>query len=93
MKKLSAVVMMCAIASCGTEKTMEEYQTIVFKVIPIIIVVAALLFFFIDKSNWRAISISTIAMMVVIMSVDINAHARLEAYHEQLISVEKNLKN
>lgn len=72
-----------------TEKSMGEYQTIVFKIIPLIIVVASLLIIFIDKPLWRAISITTIAMMVVILLVDINANARIETYHEQLVLVEK----
>ncbi|RMG26569.1 MAG: hypothetical protein D6730_08870 [Bacteroidetes bacterium] len=70
------------------EKTMAEYQTIVFKVIPLIIVVAALSIMFIDNPLWRAISITTIAMMVVILMVDSNAHARMEAYHNELVSVD-----
>lgn len=75
------------------EKTMAEYQTAVFKVIPLIIVVAALLIVFIDKPIWRAISITTIAMMVVILLIDSNANARIEAYHSQLMLVEKAVKN
>ena len=75
-----------------TEKTMAEYQLIVFKIIPLIIVIAALLIIFIDKPIWRAISITTIAMMVVILLVDNNANARIEAYNKQLALVEKNLK-
>ena len=71
------------------DKTMAEYQTAVFRVIPLIIVVAALLFVFIDKPMWRAISMSTIAMMVVILSIDTNANARMEVYKEKLVSVEK----
>jgi len=67
-----------------TEKSMGEYKTIVFKVIPLIIMVANLLIIFIDKPIWRAISITTIAMMVVILWVDNNANARIEAYHEKL---------
>ena len=70
------------------EKTMAEYQTIVFKIIPLIIVVASLLIIFIDKPIWRAISITTIAMTVVIMLVDINANARMDAYHKQLVTIE-----
>lgn len=73
-----------------TEKSMGEYQTIVFKIIPLIIAVAALLIIFIDKPIWRAISITTIAMMVVILLVDINANARIETYHKQLVLVEKD---
>ena len=76
-----------------TEKTMAEYQTIVFRVIPLIIVAAALLIVFIDKPVWRAIGITTIALMVVIMLVDSNANARIEAYNNQLELAEKNLEN
>ena len=71
------------------DQTMAEYQTAVFRVIPLIIVVAALLFIFIDKPMWRAISMTTIAMMVVILSIDTNANARMEVYKEKLVSVEK----
>jgi drug/metabolite transporter (DMT)-like permease len=71
-----------------TENIMAEYKMVVFKVIPLIIVIAALLIIFIDKPIWRVISITTIAMMVVLLLVDSNANARLEDYHEQLISVE-----
>ncbi|MEL6660203.1 MAG: hypothetical protein AAFP77_13650 [Bacteroidota bacterium] len=76
-----------------TEHTMAEYQTVVFKVIPLIIVVAALLFLFVDKPTWRAISSTTIAMMVVILLVDTNANARLEGYNQQLLSIEKGLSD
>jgi len=70
-----------------TEKSLGEYKTIVFKVIPFIIIACALLIVFNDTPKWRAISIVTIAMMVVILLVDNNANARIEAYHEQLESV------
>lgn len=72
-----------------TEKSMNEYKNIVFKVIPAIIMVAALLIVFIDKPTWRAACITIIAMMVVIMLVDSNANARLVSYHQQLELVEK----
>ncbi|NJB87825.1 putative membrane channel-forming protein YqfA (hemolysin III family) [Lewinella marina] len=67
-----------------TERTLKEYQLVVLKVIPLIIVVAALLIVFLDQPNWRAISITCIAMMAVILLIDTNAHARIEAYHGQL---------
>lgn len=67
-----------------TEKSIGEYRTIVFKVIPFIIVAAALLIVFVDKPIWRATAITTIAMMVVILLVDSNANARIDTYHEQL---------
>lgn len=76
-----------------TEKTMKEYQTVVFKAIPLIIVVAALLIIFIDKPIWRAIGITTIAMMAVILLVDSNANTRIEEYNKQLMLIEKDLSN
>lgn len=66
------------------EATLKEYKTIVFKVIPIIIVVAALLIVFIHTPTWRAVSITTIAMLIVILLVDGTAHARIDAYHKKL---------
>ena len=73
-----------------TEKSMGEYRTIVFKIIPYIIVVAALLIVFIDKPTWRATAITTIALMIVILLVDNNANARIEAYNTQLRLALKN---
>jgi ABC-2 type transport system permease protein len=71
-----------------SEKTLKEY-TVVFKVVPMIIVVAALLIIFINTPTWRAIGITTVAMMMVILLVDGTAHARIEAYYKQLQLVEK----
>ncbi len=70
------------------KSTLKEY-TVVFKVVPMIIVAAALLIIFVNTPTWRAIGITTIAMMIVILLVDGTAHARIEAYYEQLQSVEK----
>ena len=67
-----------------SESTLKEYNTVVFKAIPIIIIVAALFIIFIDKPLWRAISITTIAMMIVILLVDGTAYARIKNYKEQL---------
>ncbi|MEM9526877.1 MAG: SDR family NAD(P)-dependent oxidoreductase [Bacteroidota bacterium] len=66
------------------EQTMQEYQTIVFKVILLIITVASVLLLFVNTPVWWAIGITTIAMMVVILFVDSNANARMEHYYEQL---------
>lgn len=74
------------------ESTLKEYRTIVFKAIPVIIIVASLLIMFIDKPVWRAASITTIAMLVVILLIDGTAHGRIKAYHQQLLSVEKEVK-
>ncbi|MBO6518282.1 MAG: hypothetical protein JJ975_17230 [Bacteroidia bacterium] len=71
-----------------TEKSMNEYRTIVFKVIPAIIAVAALLIIFVQTPLWRAVGITTIAMMVCILFVDSNANSRIEDYHKQLIMAE-----
>lgn len=71
------------------EKAMNEYRTIVFKVIPFIIVVAAMLIVWGNLPLWRAIGITTIFMMVVILLIDSNANARAEVYHEKLLAIEK----
>ena len=71
------------------ESTLKEYQTIVFKAIPFIILVAALLIVFVDKPVWRASAITTIAMLVVILLIDGTAKARIDAYSEQLEMVNK----
>lgn len=73
-----------------SESTLKEY-TVVFKVIPILLVVAALLILFINTATWRAISITTIAMLIVILLIDGTAYARIEAYHKELKVV--NLEN
>ncbi len=75
------------------EKTVQEYEKIVFKVIPIIITVAALLIIFINTPTWRAISITTIAMMIVILVIDSTAHARIKDYQLQLESIEQEKVN
>lgn len=74
------------------DSTLKEYQSIVFKIIPLIIIVASLLIMFVDKPIWRAISITTIAMMVVILLIDGTAHARIDTYNQQLLSVDKEIK-
>ena len=66
-----------------TESTLREY-TVVFKVVPLLIIIAALLILFTNSPTWRAISITTIAMLTVILLVDGTAHARIEAYHQEL---------
>ena len=72
-----------------SERTLKEY-TVVFKVIPILIIIAALLILFINTPTLRAISITTIAMLIIILLVDGTAHARIEAYHKQLELVNKD---
>lgn len=76
-----------------TEKSSNEYKTIVFKIIPFIITACALVIIFIDKPICRASMITTIAMMIVILLVDSNANARLDAYKKQLVLAEKQERN
>ena len=70
-----------------SESTLKEY-TVVFKVIPILIILAALVLLFIHTPTWRAIGITTIAMLTVILLVDGTAHARIDAYHQELEMLE-----
>ncbi|MBX2846127.1 MAG: hypothetical protein KTR13_07925 [Saprospiraceae bacterium] len=67
------------------EKTVVEYENVVFKVIPLIIAAAALLIVFVDRPLWRAIAITTIAMMAVILLIDSNASARMQEYKTHLV--------
>jgi len=75
-----------------SEGTLKEY-TIVFKVIPILIIIAALLILFVNTPTWRAISITTIAMLTLILLVDGTAHSRIESYHKELKFVDIENKN
>ena len=68
------------------EGTLTQYK-VVFKVVPMIIIAAALLIVFIDTPTWRAIGITNIAMMIVILLIDGTAHARIDTYHKQLTSL------
>ena len=72
-----------------TEKTIASYTNTAFKVFPVIIMMAALLFIFIDKPTWRAISITTIAFLTIIILIDSHAHPRTEVYHQHLVSAEE----
>ena len=72
-----------------TEATLKEYKTIVFTAIPLIIAVCAFGIMLFNTPFWRASLITTIAMLVVILLIDGTAYARIDAYNQQLISVEK----
>ena len=69
------------------ESTLKEYNTIVFKAIPGIMILASLLIILIDQPVWRASCITTIAMMIVILLIDGTAHSRIVAYKQQLEAV------
>ncbi|WP_378184777.1 hypothetical protein ACE939_08350 [Aquimarina sp. W85] len=66
-----------------SEGTIKEY-TVVFKVIPMLIIVAAFIILFVNIPIWRAISITTIALLTVILLVDGTAYSRIEVYHKEL---------
>ena len=70
-----------------SESTLKEYN-VVFKVIPILMIIAAIAIMFINTPTWRAISITTIAMLTVILLVDGTAHSRIEAYYKNLKAIE-----
>lgn len=69
--------------------TLKEYDNIVFKAIPIIMIICSLLILFVNKPIWRASAITAIAMLVVILLIDGTASARVQNYNQQLLSVEK----
>ncbi|WP_339706718.1 hypothetical protein [uncultured Kriegella sp.] len=75
------------------ESTLKEYKTIVFTVIPLIIIACALVILFVNTPIWRASMITTVAMLVVILLIDGTAHARIDTYHKQLLSVVNESKN
>ncbi len=75
------------------EATLKEYQNIVFTAIPIIIAVCAIGIMFLSTPTWRASLITTIAMLVIILLIDGTAHARVDAYNQQLLLVEKDKMN
>ena len=72
-----------------TESTLKEYK-VVFKIIPILIIVAALLILFFNSSTIRAISITAIAILIIVLLIDGTAHSRIESYNKSL--KELNLK-
>ncbi len=71
------------------EATLKEYRTIVFTVIPLIIIACAIGIMFLNTPVWRASLITAIAMLIVILLVDGTASARMDAYNQELLSVEK----
>ena len=67
------------------DKTLKEYKTVVFTAIPLIITAFSIVLFFVNTPTWRAISITTIAMLMIILFIDGTAHARIEVYKSQLV--------
>lgn len=70
------------------DATLKEYNN-VDKVIPILIIVAALGIILLNTPLWRAIGITTITMLVILMLVDGTAWDRMKVYKEKLVLVGK----
>lgn len=71
-----------------TDRTAKSQNdlALVFKVLPLIIIAAALLIMLVNTPLWRAIGITTIALMTILMFIDSNTGARNTAYHQQLLA-------
>ncbi|WP_153770630.1 hypothetical protein [Labrenzia sp. CE80] len=67
------------------DRTMAQYGTAVFAVMPLMIAAAALLIIFIHGPVWRSALITAIVFLSLIMLIDSKANARLEAYKKALI--------
>jgi len=76
-----------------SESTIKQF-VVVFKVVPILIMVAALLILFINAPTWRAICITTIALLIIILLIDGNAQSRMETYQKELklVNIENGIK-
>lgn len=66
-----------------TAKSQKELA-LVFKILPMVIVAAALLIAFVNVPLWRAIGVTTIALMTVLLFIDSNTDARNTTYHQFL---------
>jgi hypothetical protein len=71
-----------------TERTTKSQNdlALVFKVLPLIIIVAALVIVFVNIPLWRAIGITVIALMTILMFIDSNTNARNTEYHQRLLT-------
>lgn len=68
------------------DRTVAQYGTAVFKVMPLMIAGAAMMIVFVHNPGWRAAFITAIVFLGLIMLIDSNANARLEAYKTTLVS-------
>ncbi len=71
-----------AFVQAETARTAKSQHglALVFKLLPFIIIAAALSIVFVNKPLWRAIGITTIALMTILMFIDSNTNARNTAY-------------
>lgn len=75
-----------------TQQTINTYKNVAFKVFPGIIALAAILMIFVDRPLWRAIFITVMAFLIVMLFIDIHANDRMKEYHNQLVIEENRLK-
>jgi len=59
---------------------------LVFKLLPLIIIAAALLIMFVNTPLWRAIGITAIALLIILMFIDSNTDARNTTYRQHLLA-------
>lgn len=71
------------------DRTIAQYATAVFKVMPLMIATAAVLILILDGPQWRAALITSIVFLSVVMVVDSTANARLHSYRDQLARAAK----
>jgi len=86
-KEDAAVFLQMEIARA--DKTIKEFELVVLTIIPAIIAVLSLVFIFFENPNARAISMSVMAMMIVILLIDTGAYTRMKAYKDQLTIIQK----
>lgn len=73
-------------------RTLKEYNTIVFTAIPILIISCAIVLFLLHQPVWRAAMISAMLMLGVILLIDGLAHARIVKYNIELLDASKGFK-
>ena len=64
--------------------TLNEYDLIVFTIIPIMIMICSVGLVFINQPSWRASLIISIAMLIIILLIDGTAESRIVIYQKKL---------
>ena len=67
-------------------RTMAQYGKAALKVMPLMIAAAALLIAFVLSPGWRAAFVKASTCLGLVMLIDSNTNARLEAYKTTLVS-------
>ncbi|MFC3118820.1 hypothetical protein ACFOHS_13860 [Jhaorihella thermophila] len=68
------------------DRTMTQYGLAVFRVMPLLIAGAALLIVVMHGPAWRAGLVTATAVLSLVMKIDMNANARMEAYKDALLA-------